>query len=165
MQNVISRVIVRTAAVLLMLAASALAETITLRDGSKITGTITSQTETKVEVKTSYGTLSIDKSNITSIDFGGGAPSSGQPPAQQPIINNVIQQQQQQQEQQQTGSGYSSGDFDSGYRDGKAKGYDDGVQKGRAERKSAALSGSLVGWLLEVAIVVVVVLASSSSSY
>jgi len=153
MQNVISRTIVRTAAVLLVFAALAVAETITLRDGSKINGTITKQTDTNVEVRTSYGTLSIDKTNIVSIDFGGGAP----PPSQQPAT--VAPQ------PQQTGTGYNSDDFDCGYRDGKAKGYDDGTQKGRAERKSAALSGSLVGWLTEVLLVVVVVLASASSSY
>jgi hypothetical protein len=155
MRNDTSKVIVRTTIVLLMLASSVLAETITLRDGSKITGTITSQTDTKVELKTSYGTLSIDKSNIATIDYGGSTPAPSQQPAQQPAVVSP--------QQQQAGGDDSRIDFDSGFRDGKAKGYDDGYQKGRSERKSAALTGSLVGWLVEVALVLVVVLASASS--
>ena len=162
MKIIASRTVSRIAAAILFLTAYAIAETITLRDGSKITGTITKQTETIVELKTTYGTLTIDKSNITSIDFGGGSSQ----PAQQPSITNIIQQQQQQQQQQpqlQQPSVVSGGDYDQGYSVGKSAGYDDGVKKGRAERKSAALTGSLIGWLAWI-LVVVVVAASSSGA-
>ncbi len=160
MKIIASRTVSRIAAVLLFLTAFAVAETITLRDGSKITGTIIKQNETIVELRTTYGTLTIDKSNITSIDFGGG---SSQPA--QPSIMNIIQQQQQQQQQQpqlQQPSVVSGGDYDQGYSVGKAAGYDDGFKKGRAERKSSALTGSLVGWLAWIVIVVVAVASSSS---
>jgi len=99
----------------LLLAGSALAETITLRDGSKIKGTITKQTDVNVEVKTSYGILTIDKSNIASIDYSGGTPSVEPQPVQR-----------------QTTGGYGSKELDRGYPDGKAEGYNDGTQKGRA---------------------------------
>jgi len=114
MQKVNSRIVVQIVAVLLLLAVSALAETITLRDGSKIKGTITKQTDVNVEVRTSYGTLTVDKSNIASIDFSGGTPSVEPQPVQP-----------------QTSGGFGSQDLDRGYRDGKANGYDDGAQKGR----------------------------------
>jgi len=162
MQTIASMTVSRIAAALLFLAAYAVAETITLRDGSKITGTITKQTETIVELRTTYGTLTIDKSNITSIDFGGGSSQ----PAQQPSIMNIIQQQQQQQQQQpqqQQPSVVSVGDYDRGYSVGKAAGYDDGLKKGKAERKSAALTGSLIGWLAWILVVVVAVASSSGA--
>jgi len=163
MKIITTRTASRIAVVVLLLTAFAFAETITLRDGSKITGTITRQTETVVELKTTYGTLTIDKSNITSIDFGGGSSQ----PAQQPSIMNIIQQQQQQQQQQppqlQQPSVASGGDYDQGYSVGKAAGYDDGVKKGRAERKSAALTGSLIGWLAWILVVVVVAAASAGA--
>jgi len=82
MQNVSSRTVVQIVAVLL-LSTTALAETITLRDGSKINGTITNQTDTSIQVKTSYGTLNIDKSNIAAVDFGGGTPSVEPHPVRQ----------------------------------------------------------------------------------
>lgn len=122
------------------------AETITLHDGSKITGTITNQTETKVTVKTSYGILNIDKSNIESIDYGG----AGSPAQQQPAV--------QQGEREQI-------EFSRGLQDGKEKGYKDGYEKGRAQMKSQCLTGALLGWLTEVVLVVVLVAIAAGSQY
>lgn len=124
------------------------AETITLRDGSKLTGTITKQTETQLELKTSYGTLTIEKSNVVSVDYG----------------SQAIQPQSQPQ-QTETQPSISQGDYSAGYNSGKSKGYDDGYSKGAAEQKSQRLSGSLVGWLCWVVVLGVIVLASASSAY
>lgn len=142
--------------VLLSFPATTWAETLLLKDGSKITGTITSETQTTIVVNTPYGTLNVDKSNVVSVDYGGtGSPS--QTPASPTF------QQQQQQQQQQT-PGVSTGDYQRGQQEGDAKGYQDGEAKGRAEQKSARVTGSLVGWLCWIVVVVVVVLVASSSS-
>jgi hypothetical protein len=148
MPNVNSSRFFRAAMMVLVLATIALAETITLKDGSKISGTITKQTDTEVQVKTSYGDLTIDKASIVSIDFGGATTPSQQAPSTAPQLQTADN---------------ASGDFDPGYQDGKAKGYDDGLQKGKAERKSAQLTGSLVGWLTEILLVVIILVASASS--
>ncbi|MEO0079536.1 MAG: hypothetical protein ABIK44_02515 [candidate division WOR-3 bacterium] len=139
------------------------AEVITLRDGTKIVGTITDQTETKLTVRTSYGTLTIEKANVLSIDYSAGGAQPSQQPAQQIIIQQ--QQQQQQEEQQQQVGVPSSDEFYRGYRDGKAKGYEDGYQKGSQEMKSQRLSGALVGWLVETALALIIIISLSSSSY
>ena len=137
---------IRWAVVILCLLYAAVAthaETLLLRDGSKITGAITSQTETSVIIKTSYGTLTIDKANIANIDYGTGG---------------TLQQQQPQQQQQDSPSGV---DYSRGRADGEQKGYEDGKQKGRAEQKSARVNGSLVGWLVWVVVLGVVLIAAS----
>ncbi len=137
------------------------AEIITLRDGSKITGTITSQTDTEVVVKTSYGTLRIDKGNILNIDFGAGTSQPSQQPTR-PEAQIIIQQQQQQQQQEQQQRGEQLGQYDRGFQDGRTKGYQDGYQKGKSEQKSQRITGALVGWLVWVGVVVAIVAASSS---
>jgi hypothetical protein len=67
---------------MILMTASAHAETVTLRDGTKISGTITEQAETSIQVKTSYGTLTIDKAKIASIEYGGGVSPAVSPPVQ-----------------------------------------------------------------------------------
>jgi len=127
--------------VLLGAFAIAAAEVVTLKDGTKVSGTITEQTSSEITVKTLYGTLKIDKSSIASIDYGG-APEPA--PTLQPQTEVP-----------------SPGEYNRGYSDGEDKGYDEGLRKAQAEQKSARLTGSLLGWLLWAVVVVVAVLASS----
>lgn len=119
-------------------------ETINLKDGSKITGTITEQTATQLVVKTLYGTLTIDKANIEYIDFG--APKKEQP---QKIQSAPAQ----------------TGQYDRGYREGHVRGYQEGLELAKAQKKSERITGSLVGWLTLVLVLVVAIIASSPSSY
>jgi len=127
--------------VLLGAFAIAAAEVVTLKDGTKVSGTITEQTSSEITVKTLYGTLKIDKSSIASIDYGG-------TPEPAPTLRPQTEVP-------------SPGEYNRGYSDGEDKGYDEGLRKAQAEQKSARLTGSLLGWLLWAVIVVVAVLASS----
>ncbi len=124
------------------------AETITLHDGSVVTGTITGQTETKITVKTPHGTLTIDKANISSVDYGSGGKRDSQ---------------QQQNESRIAVS--TEGNYRSGYDQGKLKGYEDGHAAGVSEQRSARLLGSIVGWLCSLAVVAFVMAIATASTY
>lgn len=67
--------------VLLLLAAIGIAgaEEIQLKDGTKITGTITGVTADKFQVKTAYGDIQIPRTDIVTISFPGNAPKDATP--------------------------------------------------------------------------------------
>jgi hypothetical protein len=126
------------------------AETVTLRDGSKLNGTITKQSESTLEIRTPYGILTIDKSNIVSIDFGVGPSETGhQPTAREP-------------EKSSTASYF---EYTRGQTDGRLKGYNDGYAKGDAEQKSSRMTGAWGGFLVQVALAGVIVFLMASRQY
>jgi hypothetical protein len=79
-------VVVRTISALvlgLLLSFSAMAEEVSLKDGTKIVGHMTAVTPDKVEVETSYGKIQLKRSDILTISFpeNGTSASAGQPPS------------------------------------------------------------------------------------
>ncbi len=67
-----------------------LAETITLKDGTIINGTVLSQDATSMKVQSSFGVLTIEKFNILNVNFSNNAPSSqdNSKPVQVNVNNN-----------------------------------------------------------------------------
>lgn len=63
-------------AILLMSLSVAYAEDIKLKDGTKISGTITGVTADKFQVKTAYGDIQVPRSEIVSISFPNNAPKA-----------------------------------------------------------------------------------------
>lgn len=66
---------------LLAISSSAMAEEISLKDGTKIVGHMTSITPEKIEVETSYGKMQLKRSDILTISFpeNGASANTGQP--------------------------------------------------------------------------------------
>jgi hypothetical protein len=68
----------------------ALAEEISLKDGTKIVGHMSGLTADKIEVETSYGKMQLKRSDIVSINFPENAPASaGTSPAAKEVTLNI----------------------------------------------------------------------------
>ena len=65
----------------LLVGCSAMAEEISLKDGTKIVGHMTAVTPDKVEVETSYGKMQVKRTDILTINFpeNGSSTNAGQP--------------------------------------------------------------------------------------
>jgi hypothetical protein len=148
---------IRWAAVILCLlcvAALTRAETVLLKNGSEIVGAITSQTDTTVTVRTSYGSVTIDRLEIASIQFSTGGVQQPQPPGQ-PQLQQLPQPPPQQQFSQ------SQAEYAQGQADGERKGYEDGMREGRDEWHARMV----VGVVVDVVLAVVITLAAFATHY
>jgi len=77
-----------TVFVLIIISVNLFAETVYLKDGTVISGKIVNQNEDIVTVETTYGTLSISKSEIDKIDYG--VTSNSEAPKGKEIVNNSV---------------------------------------------------------------------------
>lgn len=75
------RIVPGLVAVLLLGSVSAMAEEISLKDGTKIIGHMTAVTPEKIEVETSYGKMQLKRSDVLAINFpeNGASTNAGQP--------------------------------------------------------------------------------------
>jgi hypothetical protein len=78
---------------LLAISSSAIAEEISLRDGTKIVGHMTAITADKIEVETSYGKMQLKRSDILTISFpeNGTSANAGQPSSSTPAQGASLQ--------------------------------------------------------------------------
>lgn len=141
----------RVAVLLVVVLIAAQAETITLRDGSKIKGTVVKQSEKELEVKTPYGTLAIDKSSVLSIDFDGASNTEQQPAIEQP------------REPDRGAQTYY--EYTRGRNDGRQRGHTDGYSNALAARKGERMEGAWIGCILSLFIGVVVYFAAFTPAH
>lgn len=122
------------------------AEIVVLDDGTSVAGTVVGMTEAQVDIRTDYGTMSIDKTRISVIRFGADGPTAEE---------QAARAKKEAEEQQAAAAKRMRED---GERDGRAEGYDKGFADGKRQEKGSRMGSAWGGCLLLAAIVGVVVL-------
>lgn len=85
------RAVIAASLVFLVLGASAAAEEISLKDGTRIVGHLTALTADKLEVETSYGKIQLKRTDILTISFPENGAASSNPAATTPTAVTVAE--------------------------------------------------------------------------